>query len=235
MTIRRPCIRTIAGAAVAVAALAACGRDAENGGERRTPMPSSLAGVYSGTFPCSNCAAIEATLWLRPDGGFVLRQHFVDDAATASAPRGPSTTYGLGRWSWDEVAAEAVLRGRGPERRLAVRDDARLELRVPSPIEHVLERDEAAPPFRDRLVLDGESAVSEGGASFKECATGLTFSVAETGAYRELRRQHRRMNARGKVALTTVEAHLAGPGDGSTAGEQLVVDRFIAIKPGTGC
>lgn len=216
------------------AALAGCGRDARDAVERRTPMPASLPGVYAGTFPCSNCAAIEATLWLRPDGAFVLRQHLVDDTAAAgSAPGAPTTTYGLGRWSWDEIAAEAVLRGRGPERRLVVRDDERLELRVSSPIEHVLARDAAAPAFGDRLVLDGESAVTEKGASFKECVTGLAFAVADAGAYRELRRQHRRMNPRGKVALTTVEGHLVT--SGQEARERLVVDRFIAIKPGTGC
>jgi hypothetical protein len=40
------------------------------------------------------------------------------------------------------------------------------------------------------------------------------------------------MNPRGRVALTTVEAHLV---DEPTTGERLVVDRFIAIKPGQGC
>lgn len=199
-------------------------------------MPTTLAGVYAGKFPCSNCAAIEAALWLRADGGFILRQRLVDDPSALSrgAAPGPSTTYGLGRWSWDEVSAEAVLRGRGPERRLVVRNDGALQLRVASPIEHILERDAMAPPFGDRLMLDGESAVGGAGARFKECSTGLTFAVAEAGAYRELERQHRRMNPRGKVALTTVEGHLV-TGDGSTTRERLVVDAFIAIKPGTGC
>lgn len=218
------------------AALGGCGRGASDRIDQRTPMPASLPGVYAGTFPCSNCAAIEATLWLRPDGAFILRQHLVDDApAAGSSPGAPATIYGLGRWSWDEVAAEAVLRGRGPERRLVVRDDERLELRVTSPIEHVLVRDAAVPPFADRVVLDGESAVTQRGANFKECVTGLTFAVVDDGAYRELRRQHRRMNPRGKVALTTVEGRLVAAGEGSTASERLVVDRFIAIKPGTGC
>jgi hypothetical protein len=59
--------------------------------------------------------------------------------------------------------------------------------------------------------------------------------VAEAGAYRELRRQHRRMNPRGRVAVTTVEGHLIAVGNGATTSEQLVVDRFITMKPGTGC
>jgi copper homeostasis protein (lipoprotein) len=218
------------------ALLGGCGRDSRDETNARTPMPATLVGVYGGAFPCSNCAAIEASLWLRPDGGFVLRQHLRDDASvpSAGAARAPSTIYGLGRWSWDEVSGEVVLRGRGPERRLVVRDHNELQLRVASPAEHVLVRDAMAPRFADQLVLDGESAVSETGARFTECSTGLTFPVADAGAYRELRRQHRRMNAGGKVALTTVEGHLVAAG-GSTTSERLVVDRFIAIKPGTGC
>ena len=223
-------------AAIAVAFVAAelagCSGDAGDGVERRTPMPAALAGVYSGIFPCSNCERIEATLWLRSDGAFVLRQRLVDGADTPS-DGAQATTFGLGRWSWDELAAEAVLRGRGPERRLAVLDEAHLELRIASPVPHVLARDSGSPPFTDRLVLDGESAVSQNGASFKECTTGLELAVADGGAYRELRRQHRRMNARGKVALTTVEAHLVG--EAAAESERLVVDRFIAIKPGVGC
>jgi hypothetical protein len=197
-------------------------------------MPATLPGVYSGEFPCSNCAAIEATLWLRPDGRFFLRQKFVDDAANAP-PQAPSATYGLGRWSWDEISAETVLRGAGPERRLSVRDDTRLELRVASPLEHVLARDTTEPRFEDRLTLDGESALTERGATFKECLTGLTFPVAETGAYRDLRRHHRTMNARGKVALTSVEAHLVAVEGSSPPSERLVVDELLGLKPGKGC
>jgi hypothetical protein len=218
--------------ALGAALLYGCGADSRDDAAQRTPMPETLAGVYEGEFPCSNCGAIHATLWLRPDGRFFFRQRFVDDAASATA-QPPSTTYGLGRWAWDEIAAETVLRGPGPERRLAVRDERRLQLRVSSPIEHVLTRDDSAPRFEDRLTLDGESAVADNGATFTECSTGLKLPVADAGAYRELRRKHRTMNARGKVALTTVEGHLVY--GASTTSERLVIDKFIAIKPGTGC
>ncbi len=234
MTRRLTCIL-----ALTAAVLAGCGRDSKEDVDPRTPMPATLAGVYAGTFPCSNCTAIEATLWLRADGRFFLRQRFVDDAASATAagkkPQAPSATYALGRWSWDEIAAEAVLRGAGPERRLVVRDTEHIELRIASPIAHVLVRDTGQPGFEDRITLQGESAVTDAGATFKECLTGLTFAVADAGALRELKRQHRRMNPRGKVALTTVEGHLVAAGSGPTTSERLVVDKFVAIKPGTGC
>jgi hypothetical protein len=217
------------------ALLMGCGRHSAPTVEPPTPMPATLAGVYAGELPCSNCAAIDATLWLRPDGRFFFRQQLRDAAATPPAAQGPPTTYGLGRWSWDERTAEAVLRGAGPERRLIVRDGQHLQLQVPSPIDHVLARDGDAPTFGDKVTLDGESAVTEDGATFKECLTGLALPVADAGAYRELRRQHRRTNPRGKIALTTVEAHLVTTVTGATTSERLVVDRFITMKPGRGC
>jgi uncharacterized lipoprotein NlpE involved in copper resistance len=217
-----------------LAAVAGCSRDAGDETPAATAMPASGPGLYAGEFPCSNCAAIAATLWLRPDGSFFLRQRFVEAAEAGALTAAPSATFGLGRWSWDERAAQLVLRGAGPERRLVVHTDDRLQLLVPSPIEHALTRDSTSPAFVDRLSLDGESAVTENGATFTECLTGLTFAVADAGAYRELRRQHRRLNPRGKVALTTVEARLvAAPDD--AAPEQLVIERYVTMKPGTAC
>ncbi len=217
------------------AALAGCGMGSasNDAAAPTTPEPPTLAGVYAGRFPCSNCTAIEAALWLRPDGSFVLRQQIVDESAAKPATDPPS--YGLGRWHWDEHTAEAVLTGPGPARRLAVLDTDRLRLLVASPIEHVLARDAAAPPFTAKLTLEGESAVSDKAAVFRECRMGIEWPVADAGAYRELRRQHRRLNPRGKVTLTMVEAHLALAGDAAAPTETLIVERVIGLKPGTGC
>jgi hypothetical protein len=210
--------------------LAGCGRDRAGDAPVLAPMPTTVPGVYAGQFPCSNCAAIVATLWLRADHGFFLRQTFTDDASAATVGHGDAT-YGLGRWSWDEHDALIVLRGAGPERRLSIVDDDHLKLQVVSPTEHLLARDPTAPAFRDRVRLDGESVVAPTGITFTECLTGLPLRVAEAGAFKELRRQQRVMNPRGKVALTTIDAHLAQV----ESGEVLVVDRFVTIKPGTAC
>ncbi|HVY66393.1 MAG TPA: copper resistance protein NlpE N-terminal domain-containing protein [Gammaproteobacteria bacterium] len=213
--------------ALLAASLTGCGRDRAGDGAVATPAPATLTGVYAGKFPCSNCTEIAATLWLRDDRRFFLRQSFVGGDAGA----GGDSTYALGRWTWDEQSAEIVLRGAGPERRLTVLDADRLKLRAASPIEHVLARDARTPTFGDRLRLDGESTATKDGVTFTECLTNLPLRVAEAGAIKELRRQQRIMNPRGKVALTTVDAHLAHV----ASGEVLVVDRFIAIKPGTPC
>ena len=124
----------------------------------------------------------------------------------------------------------------GPERRLdRSRRASILQLRVASPVEHVLARDAAAPRFGDRVMLDGESAVTENGATFKECLTGLTL----TGG-------RRRRVSRAPPSAPAHEPARQGRADdrrrpprrrreGSTTSERLVVDRFVTIKPGQGC
>jgi len=208
--------------------VAGCGRGHGDDADATTPEPTTLAGVYAGQFPCSNCTSVGATLWLRGDQRFVFRQSFTGGEGAV----GTEMTYALGRWTWDEHAAEVVLHGPGPERRLTVVDADKLQLRVASPIEHVLARDASDPAFKDRVRLDGESvATKDGVVTFTECLTGLPLRVAEAGAFKELRRQQHVMNPRGKVALTTVDAHLAHV----SSGEVLVVDRFLTIKPGKSC
>jgi hypothetical protein len=63
-----------------LAALAACSRHSSDDEAATTPMPSGLPGVYAGAFPCSNCQTIAATLWIRDDGRFFLRQSYVGAA-----------------------------------------------------------------------------------------------------------------------------------------------------------
>ncbi|MEO8464408.1 MAG: copper resistance protein NlpE N-terminal domain-containing protein [Gammaproteobacteria bacterium] len=221
-------LRSLTALALLGVAIAGCSRDHGDDAVATTPAPATLAGVYAGQFPCSNCTSIGATLWLRGDQRFFFRQSFTGGDGAVST----EMTYALGHWAWDERAAEVVLSGPGPERRLAVLDTDRLRLRVASPVEHVLARDPSDPAFKDRLKLDGEStATKDGVVTFTECVTGLPLRVAEAGAYKELKRQQRVMNPRGKVALTTVEAHLAHV----SSGEVLVVDRFMTIKPGKPC
>jgi hypothetical protein len=225
-------LRLLALAFAAVIAAGGCGGHSAEERPASVPMPADLAGVYGGSFPCGNCKQIAATLWLRPDARFFLRQSIVVESGATE-----SSSYSFGHWTWDETSAEIVLTGRGPERRLAPIDAESLKLRTASALEHVLARDPAAPAFADRVQLDGESAVgNKGGATFIQCVTGLEFPIAEVGAYKELRRQHRLLNPRRKVALTSVSAHFANVTANGVTREWLVVDEVLApIKPGTGC
>src|SRR5512143_799549 len=152
-------LRSLAALVLLGVVVAGCDRGRGDDADAPTPAPATLPGVYAGQFPCSNCTGVGATLWLRDDQRFFFRQSFTGGQGAV----GTEMTYALGRWSWDEHAAEVVLRGAGPERRLAVLDADRLRLRVASPVEHVLARDATDPAFKDRLRLDGESTATKEG------------------------------------------------------------------------
>lgn len=208
------------------AVLLGCHRGGSNGPPAVTPPPSDVPGVYAASLPCSNCKEIAATLWLRPDERFFLRQSYVGDAGAAD-----DKSYAFGLWSWDEHSAEIVLRGHGPDRRLKRLDSDRLEWLGNAASKTTLHRDASAPAFADKVVFDGESEVSDHDATFTQCITGLELPIADAGALKELRRQHRVLNPAHKIAFTTVDAHIVASG----SGEQLVIDKVIKLKPGAGC
>jgi hypothetical protein len=208
------------------AVLLGCHRGGDKGPPAVTPLPADLPGVYAASFPCSNCKEIAATLWVRADQRFFLRQSYVGDGGTAD-----DASYAFGHWSWDEHAAEVVLYGHGPDRRLKPVGSDRLEWLGNTAAKVSFNRDPRAPAFADRVVFDGESAVSDHGATFTQCVTGLELPIADEGALKELRRQHRVLNPAHKIALTTVDAHIVDLG----TGEQLVIDKVIKLRPGAGC
>jgi len=217
-------------AALLSASLAGCGRKESSDKAGPTPPPPDLPGVYAGSFACSNCKAISATLWIRADERFFLRQTYLGDDGAAQ-----DTSYAFGRWSWDETSAELVLSSHGPDRRFKRLDGERLEqlAAVASAAKSVLTRDPNAPAFTDHVRLDGESAMSDRSATFKQCVTGLELTIADNQSLKELRRLHRALNPTHKVARTAVDAHIVAAG--AATSEQLVIDKVIAMKPGSGC
>ena len=216
-------------AALLCASLAGCGGKSSNESPALTPPPRDLTGVYASSIACSNCKAIVATLWVRDDERFFLRQSYLgDDGAALDA------SYAFGRWSWDGAAAELVLRTGGPERHFRKLDGERLEL-ISAPAKDVFTRDPRSPAFTDRARFDGESVMSDRGATFRQCVTGLEMPIASNEPLKELRRLHRSLNPAHKVALTAVDAHIVAVAAGAARTEQLVIDKVIAIKPGSGC
>jgi NlpE N-terminal domain/NlpE C-terminal OB domain len=209
---------------------AGCGGGNADTSGQTVAMPEGLPGVYAGDWPCGNCRSIEATLWLRPDFRFFLRQTFVggDDA-------GVDRSYSIGTWRWDERAGDITAASVGPDRRFVPLPGGRLELHTFSRVPYGLTKVDAGAPFRDVVRMDGESALVDGGATFKECLSGLKLAIVPERGFKELRRQHRILNARGKPALTTIEGHLSEAGKREQRREALVVDRVITLKPGAHC
>ena len=221
----------------ATASVAGCGdSDGDRSRVELTPMPDGLPGVYGGEFPCPNCDAIAATLWLRHDDRFFLKQTYLGGESGAGYPvkASQTSTYTLGRWRWDEQAAQIVLEAPG-QLRLSRIDEQSLQLQSASTAEHLLTRDAAAPPFSDRVRLDGESAIVDGNGVFKECLTGLSVPIVKNSAFSELRRQHRTLNPRDQITRTEIEGRFISVNLNDVVTEMLIVDLVSKLLPGTGC
>ena len=211
----------------AVLLLSACGEQDAPSGSVAPPDPATLPGVYAGTFPCGNCPGIDVRLWLRDDGVFFMRQ---DYQATDQSPM--ERVHALGRWAWDSAAPALVLRGQGPERRFSYREPL---LTMHTLGERpVLERDDAAGPFTDRLPLQGEYVSGGNAGMFAECISGLRLPVQEDSRGRDLKRRHRAVSPADRPALVSIEAHVADSGS-AAAQEILIVDRFLALRPSSDC
>lgn len=216
---------SLAGWSLLVLILAACGdagdasRDGGTAGVR-APEP----GLWQGTFPCGDCPGIAVTLWLRPDGTFFLRQHYLADGG------GGERYFGIGRWTWDEGEAALRLRGGGPERVFDEPAPGRLTMRVASELPHSLERSGGLVPFTDTVTVEGEYEGSAGTPRFRECRSGLAWEVIRRGDYRRLVHQYGRI-PRGEQALVKVRGHLEQAADG----EAFVIEELVQLQPGRGC
>lgn len=208
-----------------IAFAAACGGESADLARTATPMPNELGGFYAGEFPCNNCEAIAAALWVREDGVFFLRQRYTGGGAE------DSVVHGLGRWRWDADAGQLVLEGAGPARRFRPGAQTGLELETTSPLPHVLAR--AAPePFADRLRIAGLVVVGGGGgATLTECLTGLALPLAPGGSSAQLRRLYGRTITPGNAALANLEARLATSGES----ESWLVERVIELRDQETC
>ena len=213
-------------------ALSACGGADELATESAlTPMPPTLPGMYAGVFPCSNCAAIDAVLWLREDYGFVFRQRYLSESG---APDGPDA-FAIGQWQWDETRAELALRTAGPERRFRLVAEDRLEWLVAASAPHLLQRDVTAPPLSESMPVKGVAVVTGAAATFRECLSQIERAVATDAGLAELRRQHRAFSPRGRPALTSVYAHLGRESRGEAASEVWAIDRVERVNPDETC
>jgi uncharacterized lipoprotein NlpE involved in copper resistance len=65
-----------------VVGLSACYTpNAANAPATNSPVGTAIAGIYRGTLPCADCAGIETTLALRPNGSFTLDMNYLKDKA----------------------------------------------------------------------------------------------------------------------------------------------------------
>lgn len=203
-----------------------CGGDDESGvaGE----LPAAPVGVFSGRFPCGNCPGIETTLWVRPDGRFLLEQLYLQDEAGETM-----RAYNMGRWEWAGADRTIVLDGSGPQRSFTGADSDTLLMQTRSDLEHRLSRHAAAPQFTATVRMSGVIRLSGGSASFRECLTGYDLPVTRGGDYRRFLHQYRGAD----TSRGTVPVAFNGRFAWTQAGEPLsvTIEEFVTFREGSGC
>ena len=166
------------------------------------PLPAS----FVNTPGCPGCLAV--TLTLRPDGSYLVRERL-----------GESEFYDFGRWHRADGGLELVG-GRDAPRRYALRGQM-LDSQGGTQggdLKRASQPEALRGPFRMVGIYDGEQ--------FKECLTGVAWTLAPTRAAEVLQQEYRKQQ---KPALVSLDAQFEG------APEQLRVLRPATLLDTQGC
>lgn len=212
---------------IVVFLIGGCSKDPDRGSPEQL-QDTSLPGVYAGTFPCQDCEAIQATLWLRSDGRFFFRQYYPGDNGYEA-----TTAFDLGRWSWNADNSLIVLVGAGPRRALERPDKDTLIMQTESDLEHRLSLMPSAPDFSSTIRMAGMMSVQGKKASFTECLTGLEAPVDKGGDFARFLHQYRSVRAQGKPTYVELEGRFSWAGDGTL--KSLIIERFGTVKVNGAC
>ena len=207
--------------------LAGCSGDRESD-SRRGLSAESLPGVYAGVFPCEDCPGLPTTLWLHPEGRFIIEQVY-----PATADRAAMTAHSLGRWRWSADGDELILRGEGPTRRFERLHRDALSMQTDTGLEHHLNRDPGAPDFTGTIRMSGMVSMQGGSAWFTECLAGFTAPVAKGGDSARFWHQYRSTGTRGRPTYVDLEGRFSWSEAGSL--QSLTMERFITVKADGAC
>lgn len=182
--------------------------------EKLQPMPQSWRGVV----PCADCEGIETSLFLNQDGTWVMNEHYLKGAKSAT----------FGSWGrWARTAEKLVLTdGRGEKRYYRVKGD-RLEMLardgspIPSSNRYTLAPVKASLPTTP-MAMRGMYIYYADVAIFTDCATGVRLPVDNTIALEDGYAAASLSSA--KPVLLVIKGHLAlEPNPDSGAMETLLV------------
>ena len=194
------------------------------------PPPETLPGAWAGVFPCDNCAGIDTTLWLRPDGRFLIEQQYPPGE---NAGEIAVAAHGLGRWRWQAEERRLVLDGRGPQRVFEWPETDILLMQSDSPLEHRLERNGGTTDFPVTIRMTGLARPQGEGFVFTECLTGYAVPFETGGDYPRFARQFKNVVPRGEDAPVELDGRFAWGGHGAPSSLRLV--RFVTIRASGGC
>lgn len=207
-----------------------------------------LPASFKGTLPCGNCAGVAHHLDLWPDQTYHMRRVYIGMDDWRDGDRGSDRDYWrdeLGHWYADPARDEIVLFGAsemplrwqviGPHRLRQMDIEGNP---IESDLNHALTSDGSLRPTDlERTFLLGRMSLEANATRFAECVTGRTYLIAQDGEYDALERAYLAgTDAPREPLIVHVEGDLVmHPAmDGPESG-RLVVDRFIATRPGVTC
>ncbi len=234
-----------------VASLAACGAGGAGDGIaappgeplRRLAEGDSLPAIartaaYAGTLPCADCAGIETTVVLHPDGSYRLREVYIGE-------RAPNVFVSVGRWGYraDSVPRVTLFATSG-DRWFALGDALTLTTLASdgTPIAgdapRTLSRVVAPADFDGLARVRGEFRYLANAATLVSCDGGRQFPVSGDSAFIRLQRAFREHSlGTGASVLVDLRGRLvtrAGAGSG-TQEETFVVDSFAVLPARAEC
>ncbi|MGD8700350.1 MAG: META domain-containing protein [Gemmatimonadales bacterium] len=196
-----------------------------------------LPATFTGTLTTVDGEAMEVTLELRADERFLWRETPVAKDGSTGA-----SEYNRGRWYLAYGGRQLVLIGKseGP-RKFETEGPDRLRALEGADIAGVgqtIARTDDAVPLEGPYGMEGMFSYMADAASFIDCLMEVRFPVAMANDYLALERAYLGADHEpGEAVLVTIEGHLAQRPriEGAGTQETVVVDRFIAISPGSRC
>jgi len=211
------------------------------------PIPTTPT-AWRGELPCADCAGIQSTLLLAPDGAFTLEEVYLG-VSPERAAGGDTVAAARGRWTLEEDDHRIRLDGgsdgpryyRGADNG-ALRALDRSGGEIDSELNYTLERLDALPAMEGTLREHGLFRYMADAALFVPCASGIQTPVAMEGGYLELERAYLAWTSGGSGVpgapmhawfAGSVEPRPAMEGDGTEAA--FVVREWSEGAPSANC
>ena len=222
---------------VASVFLAGCSTKQTNmqpAGEASAPEapPFDSAVTFTGTIPCNDCLQVDITLNIRPDGIYQLRKTYLSDQSDASV------SSQMGKWRYGADGKFLILgKEIGLLKTYVIESPNRLTFvgwegsDNKSQIQYELTRSTSPAPFDDVVKIRGMFGINKGTATFKECASQVSFAVNPAGDYNAALQNY--MNTphdMNKAILLSILGRLV-----KHDREELVIEQFRKFYPNSDC
>lgn len=206
--------------------------------DRPTGPLGSLPATYAGDLPCADCASLRYKLTLFPDQVYFLSRTYLGKDASP-------VVYDIGNWTLSDNRKVLTLTGEREQIfRFTVSGEEELHLRgldgrdIESQLHYTLIRSPRVEPIEPRTVMRGMYRYMADAGTFKECLTGRRWPVSQERNNADLERAYSNERRQPNEELLVVlegSVVMRPAMEETAAGETLVVERIIALRPRETC